>query len=132
VDAQLAASGHNQRPSPEAYVAHFRGKKIATPQLGNTQDVAARFWLASGGLRITQTGGDALVLPTANPDQLLLFKQKQLDAVWTIEPWVSLLESEAGGKALVEEPDAISALLVARAEFLKTRGRLRHGLRQQL
>jgi NitT/TauT family transport system substrate-binding protein len=104
--------------------ADFRGKKIATPQLGNTQDVAARFWLASGGLRITQTGGDALVLPTANPDQLLLFKQKQLDAVWTIEPWVSLLESEAGGKALVEEPDAVTTLLVARAEFLKAQGDL--------
>jgi NitT/TauT family transport system substrate-binding protein len=101
--------------------AQFRGKKIATPQLGNTQDVAARSWLVAGGLRITQMGGDAQVVPTANPDQLLLFKQKQLDGVWTVEPWVSLLESEAGGKVLVEEPDAITTLLVARAEFLNTR-----------
>ncbi len=54
--------------------ANFRGKRIATPQLGNTQDVAARSWLVSGGLRITQMGGDAQVVPTANPDQLLLFK----------------------------------------------------------
>jgi NitT/TauT family transport system substrate-binding protein len=100
--------------------ADFRGKKIATPQLGNTQDVAARSWLTAGGLRITQTGGDAHVLPTANPDQLLLFRQKQLDAVWTVEPWVSLLEQEAGGKVLVPEQDAITTLLVARAEFLKT------------
>jgi NitT/TauT family transport system substrate-binding protein len=61
--------------------AEFRGKKIATPQFGNTQDVAARVWLVSGGLKITQTGGDAQVVPTANPDQLLLFKQKQIDAV---------------------------------------------------
>jgi NitT/TauT family transport system substrate-binding protein len=59
--------------------ADFRGKRIATPQLGNTQDVAARSWLLRGGLRITQMGGDAQVVPTANPDQLLLFKQKQLD-----------------------------------------------------
>src|SRR6185437_7023196 len=44
--------------------ADFRGKKIATPQLGNTQDVAARSWLIAGGLRITQTGGDAQVIPT--------------------------------------------------------------------
>ena len=50
--------------------ADFRGRKIATPQLGNTQDVAARAWLAAGGLKITQTGGEAQVLPTANPDQL--------------------------------------------------------------
>jgi NitT/TauT family transport system substrate-binding protein len=98
----------------------FRGRKIATPQLGNTQDVAARSWLVDGGLRITQTGGDAQVVPTANPDQLLLFKQKQLDAVWTVEPWVSLLESEAGGEVLIEEPDAVTTLLVARVDFLNS------------
>ena len=101
--------------------ANFRGKRIATPQLGNTQDVAARSWLVSGGLRITQMGGDAQVVPTANPDQLLLFRQKQLDGVWTVEPWVSLLETEAGGKVLVEEPEAITTVLVARREFLDLR-----------
>jgi NitT/TauT family transport system substrate-binding protein len=98
--------------------ADFRGKKIATPQLGNTQDVAARSWLIAGGLRITQTGGDAQVIPTANPDQLLLFRQKQLDGVWTVEPWVSRLVSEAGGKVLIDEPKALTTLLVARADFL--------------
>jgi sulfonate transport system substrate-binding protein len=98
--------------------ADFRGKKLGTPQLGNTQDVAARSWLIAGGLRVTQTGGDAQVIPTANPDQLLLFRQKQLDGVWTVEPWVSRLISEAGGKVLVDEPKALTTLLVARAEFL--------------
>lgn len=98
--------------------ADFRGKRVATPQFGNTQDVAARAWLKSGGLRITQTGGDAQVLPTANPDQLMLFQRKQVDAVWTVEPWVSRLELEAGGKILVEEKDAVTTVLVARARFL--------------
>lgn len=98
--------------------ADFRGRKIATPQLGNTQDVAARAWLAAGGLKITQTGGDAQVLPTANPDQLALFKTKQLDAVWTVEPWVSRLETEAGGKVLVEERDAITTVLVSSVKAL--------------
>jgi NitT/TauT family transport system substrate-binding protein len=98
--------------------ADFRGKKIATPQLGNTQDVAARAWLAAGGLKITQTGGDAYVLPTANPDQLALFKQKQLDAVWTVEPWVSRLELEAEGNVLLEEPDAVTTVLVSSVKFL--------------
>ena len=55
--------------------ADFKGKKIATPQFGNTQDVACRAWLQSKGLRITMTGGDALVIPTANPDQLSLFQR---------------------------------------------------------
>jgi NitT/TauT family transport system substrate-binding protein len=98
--------------------ADFRGKRIATPQFGNTQDVAARAWLVGGGLRITQTGGDAQVLPTSNPDQLSLFQSKRLDAVWTVEPWVSRLESEAGGKVLVEEKDAITTVLVSRVGFL--------------
>jgi NitT/TauT family transport system substrate-binding protein len=96
----------------------FRGKRIGTPQLGNTQDVSARAWLADAGLKITQTGGDAYVLPTANPDQLTLFLRKGLDAVWTVEPWVSRLEMEAGGKILVEEKDALTTVLVARARFL--------------
>jgi NitT/TauT family transport system substrate-binding protein len=98
--------------------ADFRGKRIATPQFGNTQDVAARAWLVAGGLRITQTGGDAQVLPTGNPDQLSLFQSRQLDAVWTVEPWVSRLESEAGGQVLVEEKDAITTVLVSSAAFL--------------
>ena len=99
--------------------ADFKGKRIATPQFGNTQDVAARAWLVAGGLRITQTGGDAQVLPTSNPDQLSLFQSKQLDAVWTVDPWVSRLESEAGGKVLVEENDAITTILVSRVGFLE-------------
>ena len=100
--------------------ADFRGKKIATPQFGNTQDVAARAWLKAGGLKITQSGGDAQVIPTTNPDQLGLFKQKQIDAAWTVEPWVSRLEREAGGKILVNDKDAITTVLVARADVLKT------------
>jgi NitT/TauT family transport system substrate-binding protein len=101
--------------------ASFKGRKIGTPQLGNTQDVAARTWLSAGGLRITQTGGDAQVIPTANPDQLSLFKSRQLDAVWTIEPWLSRLEQEAGGKVLVEESDAITTVLAAGVKTLKDR-----------
>ena len=96
----------------------FKGKKIATPQLGNTQDISCRAWLASGGLKITQLGGDAQVLPTQNPDQLPLFQQKKIDAVWTVEPWVSRLETEAGGKVLVEEPNTATTVLVSSAKFL--------------
>jgi NitT/TauT family transport system substrate-binding protein len=100
--------------------ADFRGKKVATPQFGNTQDVAARAWLIAGGLKIRQTGGDAQVLPAPNPDQLLLFQQKQVDAVWAVEPWVSRLEQEAGGKILVDDRDAITTVLVSRADFLSS------------
>ncbi|MBM3858574.1 MAG: ABC transporter substrate-binding protein [Verrucomicrobia bacterium] len=83
--------------------ADFRGKRIATPQFGNTQDVAARAWLRSKGLRVTMSGGDAQVIPTTNPDQLALFQKGALDAVWTVEPWVSRLEQEANGRLYLEE-----------------------------
>lgn len=98
--------------------ADFRGKKIATPQLGNTQDVSCRAWLVGGGLKITQLGGDAQVLPTANPDQLALFQQKRVDGVWTVEPWLSRLEKEAGGEVIVEEKDVATTVLVSSVKFL--------------
>src|ERR1041384_2623947 len=97
----------------------FRGQKVATPQLGNTQDVACRAWLAAQGFKVTQLGGDVLVLPTANPDQLNLFKQQQVDAVWTVEPWVSRLEMESGAKVFVEEKDTITTVLTSSAKFLR-------------
>src|SRR3954462_9473022 len=98
--------------------ADFRGKKIATPQLGNTQDISCRAWLIAGGLKITQLGGDAQVLPTQNPDQLSLFNQKKVDAVWTVEPWVSRLERESSGKVLVDEREVATTVLVSSAQFL--------------
>jgi len=98
--------------------ADFRGKKIATPQLGNTQDISCRAWLTEGGLKITQLGGDAQVVPTANPDQLGLFKAKKVDAVWTVEPWLSRLEQEASGKVIVEEKEVATTILVSSAKFL--------------
>ncbi|MGI8601963.1 MAG: ABC transporter substrate-binding protein [Verrucomicrobiales bacterium] len=99
--------------------ADFRGKKIATPQLGNTQDVQARVWLTEQGLRVTQTGGDAFVIPTANADQLSLFQNKALDAVWTVEPWVTRLETEAGGRIFLEDRDTSVTMLAARSGFVQ-------------
>lgn len=104
--------------------ADFRGKKIATPQLGNTQDISCRAWLIAGGLNITQLGGDAQVLPTQNPDQLSLFQQKRVDAVWTVEPWVARLERESGGKILVDEREVATTVLVSSAKFLAERREL--------
>src|ERR1700730_7476156 len=104
--------------------ADFRGKEIATPQLGNTQDISCRAWLTAGGLKITQLGGDAQVLPTQNPDQLALFQQKRIDAVWTVEPWVSRLERESGGKILVDERDVATTVLVSSVKFLNEKREL--------
>jgi NitT/TauT family transport system substrate-binding protein len=112
--------------------ADFKGKKIATPQLGNTQDVACRAWLMAKGLKITLTGGDAQVIPTPNPDQLTLFARKKLDAVWTVEPWVSRLVLEAGGRVYLEESSLwqetggryVTTHLVSSTRFLRERPEL--------
>jgi NitT/TauT family transport system substrate-binding protein len=100
--------------------ADFKGRRVATPQLSNTQDVAARIWLKQQGFRVTMTGGDVLVLPTQNPDQLPLFQRRQIDAVWTVEPWVSRLETEGGGKVFLEQTDAITTILVSSVKLLRT------------
>jgi len=104
--------------------ADFKGKKIATPQLGNTQDVQLRAWLSDNGIKVTQTGGDAIVLPTQNPDQLALFIKGEIDAVWTVEPWVSRLELEAGGKIFVEDKGTFATLLASSAAFVTERPEL--------
>jgi NitT/TauT family transport system substrate-binding protein len=81
----------------------FRGKRIASPQMGNTQDVALRAWLKTQGLKTTDKGGDVTVMPIANPDQLTLFMKKEIDAAWAPEPWASRLVHDAGGRMFLDE-----------------------------
>ena len=100
--------------------ADFKGRSIATPQLGNTQDVSCRAWLTRNGLTCTLEGaGDCRVAPTPNSMQLQLMKQGDIDACWTVEPWVSRMESMAGVRILVQEPDVVTTVLVGRVGWLK-------------
>src|SRR5206468_1326236 len=103
---------------PIKSAADLRGKKIATPQLGNTQDISCRAWLKAQGFKVTQTGGDVTVLPTANPDQLALFQSGSVDAVWTVEPWVTRLEREAKARVFLEDKDVITTWLASSVKFL--------------
>lgn len=83
--------------------ADFHGKRIASPQLGNTQDVALRAWLKKNGLKTKDKGGDVEVIPLANPDQLTLFLKKDLDAAWAPEPWATRLIREGNGRLFLDE-----------------------------
>lgn len=84
--------------------ADLKGKKLATPQLGNTQDVALRFWLKSKGYQTQISGsGDVTINPTDNAQTLSLFKTGKLDGAWLPEPWASTLVVDAGAKVLVDE-----------------------------
>jgi len=103
----------------------FHGKKVASPQLGNTQAVALRAWLRGHGLKTRDKGGDVEVIPVANPDQLGLFLRRDLDAAWAPEPWAARLIHEANGRLFLDErtlwPNGqfVTALLVVRTEFLE-------------
>jgi NitT/TauT family transport system substrate-binding protein len=83
----------------------FHGKKVATPQLGNTQDVALRSWMRVNGLKSREKGGDVQVIPISNPDQLTLFLKGQIDAAWAPEPWAARLVHEGGGRIFLDERD---------------------------
>jgi NitT/TauT family transport system substrate-binding protein len=103
----------------------LRGATLATPQLGNTQDVALRSWLADEGLATFPTGGgDVDIVPTDNAGTLRLFQSGSLDGAWLPEPWVSRLVLEADAQVLVDEgalwPDGEypTTVLVVRADYL--------------
>lgn len=86
--------------------SQLRGKKIADPQLGGTQDVALRWYLKTQGYKTdTLGGGDVSVLPEDNSLTLNAFKQRQVDGAWLPEPWASRLVIEGGGHVLVDERD---------------------------
>ena len=100
--------------------ADFKGRSIATPQLGNTQDVSCRAWLSKNGLKCTLEGaGDCRVAPTPNSMQLQLMKQGDIDACWTVEPWVTRLEMMAQARVLVQEADVVTTVLAGRVNWLK-------------
>src|ERR1700674_4626554 len=103
----------------------FQGKKVATPQLGNTQDVALRSWMRANGLKAREKGGDVQVIPISNPDQLTLFLKGQLDAAWAPEPWAARLVHEGGGRIFLDERDLwpdhqfVITNLIVNPKFLK-------------
>jgi NitT/TauT family transport system substrate-binding protein len=102
----------------------FHGKRIASPQFGNTQDVALRNWLKNHGLQSNDKGGDVRIVPMANPDQLTLFLKKDLDAAWAPEPWATRLIHEGNGRLFVDErslwPNGqfVIGVLVVNTKFL--------------
>ncbi|HKE98927.1 MAG TPA: ABC transporter substrate-binding protein, partial [Actinomycetes bacterium] len=105
--------------------ADLKGRKLATPQLGNTQDVALRSWLDKQGLRTTpEGGGDVRIVPQENSQTLETFQSGGIDGAWVPEPWATRLQQEGGGKVLVNEADLwpggqfVTTQLVVRTAYL--------------
>ncbi len=106
--------------------ADLKGKKLASPQRGGTQDVALRAWLKANNLKSDlDGGGDVSILPQENSQTLDTFRSGQIDGAWVPEPWATRLVQEGGGKVLVDErslwPDGkfVTTLLVVRTKFLR-------------
>lgn len=105
--------------------ADFANRKVASPQLGNTQDVALRTWLKDNGLNAKDQGGNVTVIPMQNADTLTAFAKGDIDAAWVPEPWGTRLVQEAGGKVFLDEktlwPDGhfSTAVVIARTDFLE-------------
>lgn len=105
--------------------ADFAGKRIAAPQIGNTQDISLRNYLIENGLTPAEKGGSVVVLNIPNPDIYTLFTKGEIDAAWVPEPWASILVQELNGKRLFFEEDLwpekkfASVLLIGRDEYIK-------------
>ncbi|KRE74416.1 ABC transporter substrate-binding protein [Arthrobacter sp. Soil762] len=123
VIAGAAAGGAQLVVRPEINSAgDLKGKTLASPQLGGTQDVALRAWLGSQGYKTNVDGsGDVAINPTENAQTLKLFQDGKLDGAWLPEPWASRLVLQAGAKVLVDEKDLWDGSLSGKAgEFPTT------------
>lgn len=104
----------------------FAGKKFASPQIGNTQDVALRKYLLDNGYKTKDKGGNVEVLPVKNPDILTLFLKKEIDGAWVPEPWGEKLIKEGNGKLFLDErtlwPDGkfVTANIIVNPEYLRS------------
>ena len=103
----------------------LRGRTIATPQLGNTQDIALKKWLQQNGLTAGDGPQDVKIANLDNPRTLDAFRQGTVDGGWLPEPWSSRLVLDAGAKVLVDERDLWpggrfpTTVVIVRSEFLQ-------------
>ncbi|MBK8268320.1 MAG: ABC transporter substrate-binding protein [Planctomycetes bacterium] len=102
-------------------LSDLKGRRLATPQLGNTQDISARHYL----LRELGQADVDNVIPIPNAEQSGLMVRGEIDAAWVPEPWGARLVKEAGAKIIAEEKDLWPekefslAVIVTTPEFLK-------------
>ncbi len=126
--AGAASGGASFIVHPESeinFASDFTGKKIAAPQIGNTQDVSLRHYLSEHGLKTADKGGSVIVYNIPNPDIYTLFVKGDIDGAWIAEPWATILETELNGKRLFYEEELwpnkefASVLLIANANFVE-------------
>lgn len=122
-----ASGGSSLVIKPESGITSikdFSGKRIATPQIGNSQDVSFRNYLEKNGLKSVEKGGDVYVINIQNPDIYTLFSKGDIDGAWVPEPWASRLVLELNGTRLFHEEDLwpdkkfSSVVLIGRTDYI--------------
>lgn len=107
-------------------VHDFAGKKFASPQLGNTQDVALRSYLLKNGYKTSENGGSVTIIPAKTADIITMMSKKDIDGAWVPEPWGIMLAKQANGKIFLDERDLwpngafATALVVVRTDYLNS------------
>lgn len=102
----------------------FIGKRIAAPQIGNSQDISLRTYLSANGLKPAEKGGSVIVLNVPNSDIYTLFAKGDIDAAWVAEPTATLLVQKLNGTRLFDEIDMwpdqkfASVLLIANEDYV--------------
>lgn len=106
-------------------VNDLRGKRVAVPQTGGTQDISLRHALKVAGLAGKDKGGDVDIVQYAPADALDLFRRGELDAAWLPEPWVSRVIKDAGATLVTDERTLwpggkfATAVVIVRKDFAK-------------
>jgi len=106
-------------------IENFDGKRIASPQISNSQDVSLRYYLASNDLKPVEKGGTVFVLNISNPDIYTLFAKGDIDGAWVPEPWATMLVQDLDGVRLFNEEKLwpneqfASVLLIVRTDYLE-------------
>ena len=114
-----------QKNSGLELIENYSGKRVAAPQISNTQDVSLRHYLAENGLIPVEKGGDVFVLNIANPDIYTLFAKGDIDGAWVPEPWATMLVEELDGVRLFDENEFwpenqfSSVLLIGRSDYIE-------------
>jgi len=114
-----------QKDSGLDSIENFQGKRIASPQISNTQDVSLRHYLSIHDLKPVEKGGSVFVLNISNPDIYTLFAKGDIDGAWVPEPWATILVEELGGIRLFNESEFwpekqfSSVLLIGRTNFIE-------------
>jgi len=113
-------------------IENFDGKRIASPQISNSQDVSLRYYLASNDLKPIEKGGTVFVLNISNPDIYTLFAKGEIDGAWVPEPWATMLVQELDGVRLFNEEKLwpneqfASVLLIARTNYIENNPEIIH------